>query len=130
MNRISPGAALNKDNYQALCKAVEGLAQVDAGQLKDYPAKRRMVRETKIPKDLPVLSKLQQRTQVLRAGASAQPTVTYKLSYENLSPLQAALKLLMLKVYSPSTVRTCRGELMIISRYLVNIPKRSGKGTM
>jgi hypothetical protein len=62
---------LNKDNYLAICKAVQGLAQVDARQLKDYLAKRRMVRETEIPKDLRVLPKLQQRTHVLPAGASA-----------------------------------------------------------
>jgi integrase/recombinase XerD len=76
---------------------VQGLAQVDARQLKDYLAKRRMVRETEIPKDLPVLPKLQEKTHVLPPRANA---------------LQAAVKLLILKAYSPSTVRTYRGELM------------------
>jgi hypothetical protein len=87
---------LNKDNYLAICKAVQGLAQVDARQLKDYLAKRRMVRETEVPKDLPVLPKLQQRNHLLPAGANAQPTVTYRLSYENLLALQTAVRLLLL----------------------------------
>ena len=110
--------SLNKENYLAICKAVEGLAQVDARQLKEYLVKRRMVKETEIPKDLPELPKLQEKTHVLPAGANAQPTVTYRLSYENLLALQAAVKLLMLKAYSPSTVRTYRGELMAFLQVL------------
>jgi hypothetical protein len=78
---------LNKDNYLAICKAMQGLAQVDTRQLKDYLAKRRMVKETEIPKDLPELRKLQEKTHVLPAKANAQPTVTYRLSYENLLAL-------------------------------------------
>jgi integrase/recombinase XerD len=57
-------------------------------------------------------------------GQVLWPTVAYKLSYENLLGLQAVVKLLMLKAYSPSTIRTYRGELMV---YLQVLGKHSAK---
>ncbi len=51
-----------------------------------------------------------------------EPSIAYRLSYENLQSLGQTIKHLTLKAYSSSTIRTYRGELMAFFQILGNIP--------
>lgn len=58
---------------------------------------------------------------VVRVPLTLEPTVAYRLSYQNLKSLQQVIKHLTLKAYSSSTIRTYRGELMVFFQLLGKI---------
>jgi integrase/recombinase XerD len=62
------------------------------------------------------------QTVTIPVPTTPEPTVAYKLSYENLKNLQLVIKQLTLKAYSNSTIRTYRGELMVFFQVLSTIP--------
>lgn len=62
------------------------------------------------------------QTVTVPVPTTPEPTVAYKISYENLKNLQLVIKQLTLKAYSNSTIRTYRGELMVFFQVLSTIP--------
>lgn len=117
---------LSKENYKSVCQALRPIAQVNTNDLRNYLLKRKAVKATEVPK--PVLQQTNTLEKVIPQQVSIpvhhspQPSVAYRLSYENLISLQKTVKHLTLKAYSYSTIRTYRGELMVFFQVLGKHP--------
>lgn len=112
---------LSKENFRLICETFSNLAEVDSAGLREYLLKRKAVQATQVPKFLlPEENAVEHIKAVapLPAPSSPQPSVAFRLSYENLGQLEKAVRHLTLKAYSYSTVRTYRGELLTFFQVL------------
>lgn len=100
---------LSRISYHVLQKVLTGIAHLDTGPLKAYLDKRKQVNQTFVPP----LEKV--RKPVVFSSA-------WGLSPGNLKALQALVQQLKVKAYSPSTIRTYRGEFLQLLQLLKNRP--------
>lgn len=117
---------LNEKNYRLIRHALSPLATINHDALHHYLVKRKAVKAAEVPKALslppPSTEKVQSVTANRPAIVTPEPTVAYRLSYENLMSLQKTVDLLMLKAYSHSTIRTYRGERRMFLQVLGKHP--------
>ncbi len=102
----------NEKNYDQLCKALSGIATLDVAELKTY-----LLQKKKGKGSIPVLiHKTPAQPVAARAAApqlrqTVQSKPLCKLSKENGDALQKFKLQLVLKSYSPSTIRTIQTSL-------------------
>lgn len=108
-------------NYEQLCKALAGKAVVEIAELKEYLLKKK--------KDIPIADENKELLKVASPKASAvlskpsqQSKAIYKLSKENSEAFQKYKQQLVLKSYSPSTIRTYANEFMQFLQTIGTIP--------
>ncbi len=106
-------------NYQQLAKALQGKAVLETAELKKYLLERKKNGYVgKVHVSLPVIPDAKQEIKRM----PAQKTTAFKLSNENTKALQKFRQTLILKSYSPSTIRTYTNEFM---QFLQTIKDRS-----
>ncbi len=112
---------LTENNYKLIRNNLRSVTTIDAKALQHYLIKRKAVKAAEVPKEFPLQQSLE-TTQSVTASRPAvvapEPTVAYRLSYENLISLQKTVDLLRLKAYSNSTIRTYRAELIVFFQAL------------
>ncbi|MEP6584720.1 MAG: tyrosine-type recombinase/integrase [Ginsengibacter sp.] len=111
-------------NYEQLCEALAGKAIIDVGQLKQY-----LLEKKKNKKNIPVSNepKLAAKAAVAKAAIIQSKPVQqsippYRLSKENNEALQKFKQQLVLKSYSPSTIRTYTNEFMQFLQTIGGVP--------
>lgn len=108
-------------NYEQLCKVLSGKAVVETAELKEYLLKKkkdiRLKGENKelLKVDIP-------KTSAVFSIHSQQSKAIYKLSKENNEAIQKYKQQLVLKSYSPSTIRTYTNEFMQFLQTIGNVP--------
>jgi integrase/recombinase XerD len=101
---------LSKENYNKLCFALKGKAEIDIAELKKYLEKRKKVAATIPVPANKVISK------------PAATSTAWKLSNENLAALERYIEELKLRSYEDGTIRTYRNEFMQLLQLLKNKP--------
>jgi integrase/recombinase XerD len=111
---------LQENNYKLIWNVLSGLATIETGELKSYLLKKAAVKSTELPKYVADEREMASDAPVLPAliPSPPQPTVAYRISFENLKCLHQTISHLMLKSYSHSTIKTYRSELMIFFQVL------------
>ncbi len=106
---------LLKEQVNAITKAVDKKAIVETSHLKTYLQKRKIIAST-----VPHLVK----TSILPiTPITPLPTApVYQLGKENLEALEKFIQKLLLKAYSPSTIRTYRNEFLQLLQLLKTKP--------
>jgi len=117
---------LGESNYKLIMNAIRSMATVNSETLRLYLLKRKAVKATEVPIDLPstqpTTDDIRRAPVHSRVIVSPEPTAAYRLSYENLGSLQKMVDLLVLKGYSHSTIRTYRGEVVLFFQVLGKHP--------
>lgn len=115
---------LSAENYRLIWQALHSLTRISTDDLHRYLVKRKAVKAVEVskpillPDDSSEPVKVNARPVPVLTTPQPKPTVAYRLSYENLLSMQRTIKLLTLKAYSHSTIRTYRGELMTFFQVL------------
>ncbi|MEJ7738240.1 MAG: tyrosine-type recombinase/integrase [Chitinophagaceae bacterium] len=111
---------LTEENYKRIRNAFHPIGTIDASNLREYLRKKAAVKATEVPEYLPDQSKDVNKSEPVTAPLPmlAQPSVAYRLSYENLKSLEQTIRHLTLKAYSHSTIKTYRAELLVFFRVL------------
>lgn len=89
---------LGSGNFELVCTALKGIANIQAKELEDYQVKRKTITATLSPAPFS------------RLKTPASPA--WKLNDKNLQALAAFVEQLKLKAYSSSTIRTYRNEFL------------------
>jgi len=111
---------LTKENYNKLIFAVNGIAQFETGELKQY-LQQRKGGPNHFRISIPVIP----AKKMLPVSKAALPAPAVLVSDANKQQLQKFLQQLQLKAYSPSTIRTYRNEFMQLLQMLGNIPAQN-----
>src|SRR5689334_7019183 len=98
---------LTKVNYNKLIFAVNGIAQFEIGELKQYLHQRKGG-----PNHFRISIPVIPAKKMLPVSKAALPAPAVLVSDANKQQLQKFLQQLQLKAYSPSTIRTYRNEFM------------------
>ncbi len=99
---------LSKETVDAITKAVCKIAVIEAGALKTYLQKRKAVTAT--------LQEAGGKT--IKQKTPLPTTPVYQLNVQNLQAVEALVRQLKLKAYSPSTIRTYRNEFLQLLQLL------------
>lgn len=112
--------SLNEENYKRIWKALHWLGNIETKNLREYLTKRLAVKATEVPEYIPEPKSEITKNNVVPViePLPPQPSVAYRLSYENLLSLQQTVNYLILKSYSRSTIKTYRSELMVFFQVL------------
>ncbi len=109
-----------KKNYELLAKVLKGVAILQVDELKKYLAKRKNNKETsKVRLPLTVIPKKNVTVQKAAVQYIKQPAA---ISKENNEALQKFTQQLILKSYSPSTIKTYTNEFMQFLQAIKNTP--------
>ncbi len=115
---------LSEDNYKRIWQAMHLLATIETEALKGYLLKKAAVKSVDIPKE--IHEERQPLTDVsplpVVTPTPPQPSVAYRISFENLQSLHQTIQHLVLRSYSHSTIRTYRSELMVFFQVLGKHP--------
>lgn len=111
---------LTENNYRLASKALAKHALIHVDSLREFLLKRSIVKSIELPKkDVGDGNFTQNEDPMpLFEPQMAQPSVVYRLSYENLQSIEKAVNHLRLKSYSYSTIRTYRAELTVFFQVL------------
>ena len=93
---------LGRENYELVCTALKGVANIQTKELQDYQAKRNTIAATITPSP----------SSWAKPSLPGPTAPTWKLSEKNLQALADFVEQLKLKSYSSSTIRTYRSEFL------------------
>ncbi|MBS1744587.1 MAG: tyrosine-type recombinase/integrase [Bacteroidetes bacterium] len=114
---------LSKTNYENLAKTLKGKAELKVDELRKYLVEKNEMKASVIQKTnvnrLVTVSKNKQDTRQKKEGY-----VTQRLSKENTEALQKFKQMLVIKSYSPSTIRTYTNEFV---QFLNTIKEKPAK---
>lgn len=110
-------------NYQQLCQALKGKATLNVQELKKYLSERKKsnpvaIAQTKTIIKPPTLKPAQKTIN------PQQQHIIYKLSADNNDALQKFKQQLVLKSYSPSTIRTYENEFRQFLQTIKDVPAK------
>ncbi len=111
----------NEKNYEQLCKALAGKALLDITELKRFLVdKKKNIAVS--PKSTVLMKELPTKAMAVRLQPAQQSKAVYKLTSENNEALQKLKQQLVLKAYSPSTIRTYTNEFMQFLQTIGSVP--------
>jgi integrase/recombinase XerD len=103
---------LDKKSCDEAISIFAGTASTDTTALRQYLLKRKEV--SRITEEVPAIK--------ARTPLTAKTIVRYAISDENMKSLHAFVHTLVLKAYSPSTIKNYKNELMVLLRLLGRRP--------
>lgn len=114
---------LSRQSNQLIHQALQQVAILETKELRKYLLKKKAIARADVPEHLEQVESQGEKSNVIPAPEPKipEPSIAYRLSFDNIKSLGDTVRVLTLKAYSSSTIRTYKGELMVFFQVLGKI---------